>query len=117
MHGLLQVGGISLLSLFVCLFAVVGAFGTSVAYAWRPTERKLALMRPLSLANIFAALTAFLIGIGNELAYIASRSSDAVTRNSVLMGVAEAFVPLFVTFGFLAVAWVLIAVGQQRQES
>ena len=117
MHGLLQTGGLSALGVLVCLFGFVGAFSTSVVYAWRPTERKLALMRPLSLANIFAALTAFFIGIANELAYIASRSPDSVTRNSILMGVAEAFVPLFVTFGFLAAAWVLVAVGQQRQES
>ena len=115
MHGMFR--GISLLSLVVCHFSFFGTFGVSLVYAWRPTERKLALMRPMSLASIFAGLTAFLIGIANELAYIASRSPDDVTRNGILMGAAESFVPLFVTFGFLAVAWIFVAIGQQRQEN
>jgi hypothetical protein len=110
-------GGISLLALFVCHFAFFGTFGVSLLYVWRPTERKLALMRPMSLASIFAGLTAFLIGIANELAFVANQPADAVSRKNVLMGAAETLVPLFVTFGFLAVAWVFVAIGQQRQEN
>ena len=114
MHGMF--GGISLFALVVCHFSFFGTFAVSLVYAWRPTERKLMLMRPLSLASIFAGLTAFLIGIANELAFIANQPAEAVSRKSVLMGGAEAVVPLFVTFGFLAVAWVFVAIGQQRQE-
>lgn len=115
MHGMFS--GISILGILVCLFGFFSTFGVGLFYAWRPTERKLALMRPLSLASIFAGLTAFLIGLADELAYVSSKPPDAVTRNSILMGVAESLVPLFVTFGFLAVAWVLVAIGQQRQEN
>ena len=48
----------------VSLFAIltmavsVSAFGLAVSYAIRPTERKLVLMRPVSLAAIFATLGA-----------------------------------------------------------
>jgi len=114
MHGMFS--GISLLSLVVCHFSFFSTFGVSLVYAWRPTERKLMLMRPMSLASIFAALSVFLIGLANELAFVAGKAPDAVSRNSILMGVAESFVPLFVTFGFLAVAWILVAIGQQRQQ-
>ena len=114
MHGMF--GGISLLALVVCHFSFFSTFGVSLVYAWHPTERKLMLMRPMSLASIFAALSVFLIGLANELAYIAGKAPDGVARNSILMGVAQSFVPLFVTFGFLAVAWIFVAIGQQRQQ-
>jgi len=114
MHGMFS--GISILGILVCLFGFFSTFGVGLFYAWRPTERKLALMRPLSLASIFAGLTAFLIGLANELAFVAGKALDEVPRNSILIGIAQSVVPLFVTFGFLAVAWVLVAIGQQRQE-
>ena len=52
---------------FVILVAGVGGLGTGIAYAVNPTERKLALMRPLSLAGIFAAVCSFSVGIASAL--------------------------------------------------
>ena len=48
---------------FVILVAGLGVFGTAVAYAIRPTEQKLVLMRPLTLAAIFAAICSSSVGI------------------------------------------------------
>jgi hypothetical protein len=39
----------------------------AVVYAVRPTERHLALMRPLSLAGLFAALSGTVLGLINAL--------------------------------------------------
>ena len=39
------------------MVVAAGAFGLAAAYAFRPTEQKLVLMRPVSLASIFATFT------------------------------------------------------------
>ena len=54
-----------MLGKYMLWFAVVvglAAFAVAVSYARRPTDRKLTLMRPLSLAGIFAALCSLTAG-------------------------------------------------------
>jgi hypothetical protein len=53
-----------------------------VVYAVRPSERRLALMRPLSLAGIFAALCNLLVGLANALRSIGDQFSGHVERPS-----------------------------------
>jgi uncharacterized membrane protein YedE/YeeE len=102
---------------FVIFVSGLGAFGSALAYAIRPTERRLALMRPLSLASIFAALCSFFVGIGNVLEGAAATSEWSISaRGHMLMGLSETIIPLFMAFAFLAVAWLLVAVGHQRME-
>jgi hypothetical protein len=100
---------------FVILVSGVGALGTAIAYALRPTEQKLTAMRPLSLASIFAAVCSSSVGIATAL----KRGADArLAGDAVSMmtaGLSESFVPMFVAFGFLAVAWLLVAWGLRRQ--
>ena len=52
------------ISLFGKLTMVVAifAFGLAGAYVFRPTEQKLVLMRPVSLASIFATSAGFSAG-------------------------------------------------------
>jgi len=88
----------------------------AVAYAIRPSEQRLALMRPLSLASIFAALSGLLVGVTAVLVGVGATddaSAQAWRRSAV--GLAEALVPPFVTFAFLAVAWIGVALGMRRQ--
>jgi hypothetical protein len=40
----------------------MAAFGVAVSHAVRPTEHKLAMMRPISLASIFATISGLLGG-------------------------------------------------------
>jgi len=101
---------------FVILVSGLGAFGTAVAYAIRPTERKLALMRPLSLASIFAALCSSCGGVATVLQGLAATYEVGPAKVSpVLMGFRETIIPLFVAFAFLSVAWLLVVVGMRRQ--
>ena len=58
-----QMGLGAKLSLLVAL--VPACWG--VVYAIRPTEARLALMRPLSLAGLFGALSGFVMGLINML--------------------------------------------------
>jgi hypothetical protein len=104
--------------------AIVGfaALVTAIRFAIRPTERGLAILRPLSATTTFAALTAFLLGITNALVMVirklelaADAAATAAAWRTFLAGLAEATVPLIVAFALLAVAWLLAAVGLRRQ--
>lgn len=99
----------------MCMVVPLAVLGMSIAYAIRPDERRLAYMRPLSLATIFSALCGFSVGIVVILRGIAATStlSDGSWR-LIALGASEAVVPLFIAFGCLTVAWLVIAVGMRR---
>lgn len=91
--------------------------GLGVTYMIRPSEHWLALMRPLSLATIFAALNTFLSGLAAVARQVAraSQSSAGYDISRIAHGVSESMTPMFVAFGFLTVAWLCVAVGMRRQ--
>ena len=87
----------------------------AVMYVARPSERRLALMRPFSLAGIFAALAGGVLGMLHVLRSIGMTSepwADSYRRMAV--GAAESLVPMFVGFSCLTAAWLLVAVGMNR---
>jgi hypothetical protein len=86
----------------------------AMVYVIRPTERHLALMRPLSLAGLFAALAGAVLGFINVLGFLWTRDSSPATFQVMAVGAAEALVTLFVGFASLTVAWLLVAVGMGR---
>jgi len=105
-------------SVFAKLTLLIGLapLAMGVAYAIRPSERRLSMMRPLSLASIFAALSAMITGFISVLVVIGT-ADDASARewHRGAVGLAEALVPPFLTFAFLAVAWISVALGLRRQ--
>jgi hypothetical protein len=107
------------LSLFAKLTMAVGifAFGLAVVYVWRPTEQKLVLMRPVSLAAIFATLSGLLGGWIAVLASVPATSDGHLPAESLYRGIAESLTVGFVSFGLLAAAWMLVAVGVLRRQA
>ena len=97
------------LSLLVALFPLAAGVG----YLVRPTEQRLALMRPISLAGIFSGLGGTLLGLMNVLRFYAIDSPPPPPR-ILALGAAEALVTLFVAFGCLTVAWLCVALGMRR---
>jgi hypothetical protein len=95
---------------FVILVSGGGALGTAVAYAVRPTEQKLLLMRPLSLASIFAAICSSSVGFAMSLKYAAEGKASTEALAGMAAGMSEALIPLFVAFAFLSVAWLLVGI-------
>jgi len=106
-----QAGPVALLSLIVAVVPL----GFGVAYAVRPTELRLALLRPISLAGIFAGLSGSLSGAINVLQLIWAAESQVDTK-VLAVGSAEAIVPLFVAFGSLTIAWLCSTVGLSRHQ-
>ena len=94
------------------------AFGPVVCallYAYKPTERRLALMRPLSLAAIFGGLTSFSAGVIAVLHGIGrSDPTKALNWPLIILGAGETIAALFFAFGCLTIAWLLIALGMRR---
>jgi hypothetical protein len=96
------------------MFVGVLPLSMGVVYAIWPNEQRLAQMRPLSLATIFAAVTGVTIGFINELRFF-SRAEQVVFSRQVAMGLAESLAPLFVGFGCLTVAWLCVTLGLWRR--
>jgi hypothetical protein len=110
MEVLRQAGIFALVTMFMGVVPLALGF----VYAIWPTEQRLALMRPLSLATIFAAIAGVAIGLLNVLRGIGTSETADFTRVSAI-GLAEALVPVFTGFGCLMVAWLCVAVGLWRR--
>jgi hypothetical protein len=104
-------------SLFALLSLALGfvPLVMAIVYVSRPTERNLALMRPLSLAGLFAALTGATLGLINVLKFAWTRELTADTFQVMAVGAAESLVTIFVGFASLTFAWLLVAVGMSRR--
>ncbi len=109
---------------FFWFFAVVAlvTLVAAVAFAIRPAERTLAILRALCAATIFSDLANFFLGMANGLTGLkwaierAGGDSSAVVRAVPLLGFAiDAAAELMVGFAAVAVAWLLVAVGLRRQ--
>ena len=106
-------GIVSLLSMAIG----VAPLAMAAAYFLRPTERRLALMRPLSLAGLFAALTGSATGylhVVRQFGIAAEFSEDFHRRMAT--GAAESLVPAVVGFTALNQAWLLVAARKIRCE-
>jgi hypothetical protein len=107
------------LSVFVKLTMAlaVAVFGLAASYTFRPTEQKLALMRPVSLAVIFATISGLFSGWISVLTGVAATPDGRLPNPSLYRGIAESLILGFVCFGFLAAAWLLAAAGMLRRSS
>ena len=104
-------------SMFGLLGMVVSitTLGVALAYAIRPSELRLALIRPLSLAAIFGGLSSFAVGAASILRGISdSGPATAGGWNAVAAGAAESLLGLFIAFSCLTIAWLLVTVGLLR---
>lgn len=111
MEGLREASIMALLGLVVSALPMING----VAFAIWPNERRLALMRPLSLAGIFSALCNLLVGLVNVLRGLSSMPTyEAQALRAAFVGMAEAVVPTFVAFACLTVAWLCVAMGMRK---
>lgn len=109
-----QAGVFAKLTLLMDLLPLVMA----VIYALRPTERHLALMRPFSLAGLFAALSGGALGFLNVLRGIGvTQEFTQAAYARMAIGASEALVTTFVGFACLSAAWLLVAIGMSRSHA
>jgi hypothetical protein len=102
-------------------FVIVGlmTLGVAARFAFRPLEKTLAVLRPLCAATAASAAAAFLAGVTNTLVALKrvmdASGTAAVPPLMVVGGACEATAILALGAAFLAVAWLLTAVGFHRQ--
>jgi hypothetical protein len=101
-----------LISMLVAVFPVAAG----LAYVISPTERRLAFMRPISLAALFSGLAGLLLGFINVLRGIWMTEGELNWRVTAV-GSAEALVPLTLAFGALTLAWLCVAIGMRRNSA
>jgi hypothetical protein len=104
-----QMGLAALFSIIVSFLPLIAAG----AYVFRPSEQRLAMMRPLSLAGIFAGLNGSTLGAINTLRGLWMEPPR--DGRIIWIGTAESIVPLYVSFSCLMLAWLLVAAGMRRR--
>ena len=111
MDPLRQMSLLGLLSIVLAFAPLVMA----VMYVIRPNERRLALMRPLSLAGLFASLTGSATGYLHVFRHVGiAPEFTADFYRRMATGAAESLVPVVVGFTCLTVAWLLVTAGMSR---
>jgi hypothetical protein len=103
--------------IFALLTLAIGLIplGMAMVYVVRPTERHLALMRPFSLAGLFASLSGGALGFLHVLREIGMTPElSPASYGRIALGASESLVPMFVGFACLSVAWLLVAIGMSR---
>jgi hypothetical protein len=108
-------GQLSLFAKLTIPVAIV-AFGLAGAYAFQPTEQKLVLMRPVSLAALFTTISGLLGGWIAVLASTAATPDGHLPAATLYRGIAESLTVGFVSFGLLGAGWILVAVGVLRRQ-
>ena len=99
----------------LCILISLLPMAAGAAYLFKPTEQRLAMMRPISLAGIFAALSGTSLGAINTLRGLWLEPP----RDGRFLAVAsaESIVPMFVGFSCLMLAWLCVAIGMRRNAS
>src|SRR5688572_6943261 len=100
----------ALISMFIPLLPL--AMG--IAYAIWPNEQRLMLIRVLTLAGMFSAVTGTALGFINELVYMSRREISTLTT-AVAAGTAESLVSVGFGFGCLTATWLFVAIGMWRK--
>lgn len=115
MLGFMQEGGYSM-----WLILVLGllSMGLAASFAFRPAERKLNILRPLSLATVFSILSATAADIGvvmKRVPQLPEFTSNPDLRAALYTsGIGESMVPAILGFTLLSLVWLLAAVGYRR---
>jgi hypothetical protein len=109
-----SLGQLSVFARLTMAVAIV-AFGLAAAYVFRPTEQKLVLIRPVSLAAIFATVSGLLGGWIALLTSLPWTPDGHLPVADLYRGIGESLTVGFVSFGLLAATWMLVAVGVLRR--
>jgi hypothetical protein len=97
--------------MLICIVPAVAGAG----FAFRPSERRLSLMRPLTLGAVFVALGNFALTLANGCKAVSMMKGLDLASVRVAGAVfMEGFAPVVVSFASLAVAWFFVAIGMRK---
>jgi hypothetical protein len=98
------------------MLIALGPLAAAILYAAKPSERRLAVLRPLALAALFGGLSSFAAGMMAVLQgmSVTMKAGQPVGWHLVALGTMETFGALLVAFGCLTISWLLVALGLRR---
>ena len=108
----MKAGGWSMWIVLIIGLATMVAAGF---FLFRRDLGKLALVRALTLATVFAMATGLCANVAAVMTYAAG-NADVALHVVVMQGLAEALAPGVLGFTMLSIAWLLIAVGTRRAQ-
>jgi hypothetical protein len=108
-----RITGANFASLFGLLLSLVPAVA-GLVFAFRPNERLLSLMRPLTLAALFSALCSLFLALTSSFHQISRLEGAEGNTAHLAAGMAEGLAPVTASFACLAFAWACVAVGMRR---
>lgn len=89
----------------------------AILYSRHPDDARMAVIRTLSLATLFASLNGFAVGVGTTLHYVAKNpGSPGDAPLLVMQGISESLSNIALGFSLLVITWLLAAVGARRVE-
>ena len=116
MFDFLRAGGVAM---WLILLVGIVMLITSISFAWRRAEHKLVMIRPLSVAMVFATLSGICSNLGATVTHIAGRpelATGAAFSSALLEGIGESLAPAILGFAVLTVCWLIVAVGMRRTD-
>ncbi len=92
----------------------VAALALGATMAVRPRQRRYEMLRPVTLAMLFACLWISATGLTNMLKGLAMQPWNVDLAPRIFGGLAEMLVPSLVAMAVLTVAWGLMAIGLRK---
>ena len=102
-------------SMWIVLIVGLATMVSAGVFVFRRDARKLALVRALTLATVFAIVTGLCANVAAVMTYAAS-GPDVPVHVVVMQGLAEALAPGVLGFTMLSIGWLLVAVGTRRAQ-
>lgn len=105
------------ISLFIFIVSLVTLIG-SVSFLIHPLDSRLAVVKALTRATIYATVLGFFSGMVFPLKRgIINIGNEKVIKvtGTFLEGVIESFVPVIIGFTLLSLSWVVVALGIKRK--
>lgn len=85
----------------------------AVLFARAADPHRLALIRALTVALVFATLVGFAMGLASTAKYVVNHAPDQPLE-TLLLGFAESTANLILGGAIVVISWVLVAVGVRR---
>jgi hypothetical protein len=102
-------------SMWIVLIFGLATLVAAAVFVFRRDLGKLALVRALTLATVFAVCTGLCANVAAVMTHAAGRT-DIPVHVMVMQGLAESLAPGILGFTMLSVGWLLVAVGTRRAQ-
>jgi hypothetical protein len=105
-----------LVEVVVMVVLAVTALALGGGMAMKPGQRRYEMLRPVTWAMVFGALSMSTTGLTNLCMMLGRNRLTPELGQAAFSGLAELIVPIMLTFAVLTVAWGLAAIGLRRLE-